>query len=93
MMSGPAHKTYSAGADPASIIAVAFRAKIDDVAPAQLCGDVRFVAVASASAKPDKQWDSAKVFPEASTWAMLVTGFGALGFAAFRRARSRGVTA
>jgi hypothetical protein len=45
----PAHKTYSAGADAARIIAVAFRAKIDDVATAQLRGDLRFVAVASAS--------------------------------------------
>ena len=64
LMSRPAHKTYSAGADAARIIAVAFPAKIDDVAPAQLRGDLRFVAVASASTKPDKQWDSAKVFPK-----------------------------
>ena len=36
---------------------------------------------------PDKQWDFSQGIPEASTWAMLVTGFGALGFAAFRRAQ------
>jgi hypothetical protein len=31
--------------------------------------------------------------PEPSTWAMLLTGFAALGFMGFRRTRSRGVTA
>jgi hypothetical protein len=31
--------------------------------------------------------------PEASTWAMALTGFAALAFAGFRRARSRGAAA
>jgi hypothetical protein len=31
--------------------------------------------------------------PEASTWVMALTGFAALAFAGFRRARSRGAAA
>jgi hypothetical protein len=30
--------------------------------------------------------------PEASTWAMMLTGFAGLGFAAFRRARQAAPT-
>jgi PEP-CTERM motif len=31
--------------------------------------------------------------PEASTWAMMLAGFGGLGFAAFRRARKQPASA
>jgi MYXO-CTERM domain-containing protein len=31
--------------------------------------------------------------PEASTWVMMLTGFGGLAFAAFRRGRRNGIPA
>jgi hypothetical protein len=55
----------------------------------QVLTAVDMVAGDGSGIKQTKQFEISGVVPEPSTWAMMIIGFAGLGYAGFRKAKSR----